>query len=136
MNVFNACAKALIFLLPALVQAEDAVAPTLQVDPMSSAGKVATFLVLILALIFGLAWLVNKTRVGQVAAGGKQLQMLAMMPLGTKEKIAIIQAGDQQIVIGITAQQISTLSVLDTPISVEQKSPASFGEILKMAAKR
>jgi flagellar protein FliO/FliZ len=138
-NVFSACAKALILLLPAFVQAEETVAvaaPTLQTDPMGSAGKVAAFLVLILALIFGLAWLVNKTRAGHMTGNGKQLQMLAVLPLGTKEKIAIIQAGDQQLVIGITPQQITTLSVLDTPISVEQNSPASFSEILQMAAKR
>lgn len=142
MNVFSACAKALIFLLPVIVRAEEAVttvtavAPTLQADPMGSAGKVVAFLVLILVLIFGLAWLVNKTRAGQMAGGGKQLQMLAVLPLGTKEKIAIIQAGDQQLVIGITSQQISTLSVLDNPILIEKSGPASFSDILKMAAKR
>lgn len=136
MNVFNVSVKVFLLFFPLLVQAEEAVAPTLTADPLGSAGKVAAFLVLILGLIFALAWLVNKTRVGQISGSNKQLHMLAMLPLGTKEKIAIIQAGEQQIVIGITPQNISTLSILDKPISVEKNTPASFSEILKIAAKR
>ncbi|TNC91015.1 MAG: hypothetical protein CSH36_11460 [Thalassolituus sp.] len=80
--------------------------------------------------------MVNKTRAGQWAGQTGKLKMLAVLPLGTKEKIAVIQAGDQQLVVGITAHQITTLATLDTPLEVSENQPASFAEILKMAVQK
>ena len=134
MNVFTVSAKALLLLcLISVVQAEEAVKPALAADPMASAGKVAMFLVLVVGMIFVLAWLVNKTRAGQWAGNSGQLKTLAVLPLGAKEKIAVIQVGDQQLVVGVTPHQITTLATLDTPLTTEERAPASFAEVLKMA---
>ena len=76
MNVYTACAKFLL-LLPGMAFAEEQVTPMLQATPMASAGKVVLFLILILGLIVGLAWLVNKTRVGQWTGGAQHLKTLA-----------------------------------------------------------
>ena len=48
-----------------------------------------------------------------------------------KEKIAVVQAGDKQLVVGITARQITLLTELDEPLPETQAAPASFADLLK-----
>lgn len=136
MNVFNVCVKSLcvfICLQPGwLLAAEETVikAPA----PLASAGKVMFFLVIVLGLIVALAWLVSKTRGVQLAQGQGQLNIVASLPLGMKEKIAVIQVGEKQLLVGITPQQITTLAELDEPLPLANTSaPASFQELLKKA---
>lgn len=139
MNVFSACANGLVgvagLCLPMLVWAEEKkLTPP---DPLASGGRVMIFLLLILALILLLAWLVHKTRVlgglQGMSGGPASLQIVATLSLGMKEKIAVVQAGDKQLVVGITAQQITLLKELDEPLPVSQTEPVSFADLLKKA---
>lgn len=150
MNVFSACVKprlaaiiTILFgsLLPLLSLAsettEAANSNPLALDPMASAGKVVVFLVLIIGLILLLAWLSGKTRnlpLAGFAASDAPLKTIATLPLSMKEKIAVIQVGDKQLVVGITQQQITCLAELDEPLPVKNptQSPA-FSELLKKA---
>ena len=140
MNVLTACAKSLFVLTavaqPLLVLAEEQTTPVMHTDPLADAGKILVFLVLIIGMIAGLAWLVNKARAGQLMGGNKQLKTLAVLPLGMKEKIAVIEAGNEQLVIGITPQQISLLCRLDEKIQLGEETSPSFQSILKAAVKR
>ena len=64
---------------------------------------------------------------GAFGGQGKMIKTLATVSLGLKEKVSLIQVGEQQLLIGITAQSIQTLLVLDQPIEqkdVEQQTPA------------
>jgi len=134
-NVFSACVKAGFFLMPLVVRAaESDQANTLAIDPMASATKVIVFLLLIVGLIVLLAWLAGKTRAFQGHAGSAQLKTLGVLPLGIKEKIAVIQVGDKQLVVGITPQQITCLTELDTPLTEENDNHKMvFSELLKKA---
>ncbi len=115
-------------------------------SPMASAGKVALFLVLVLGLIVLLAWLAQQVRLrgnwgGPAHAGrGPMIRTLATQSVGIKEKIAVVQVGDKQLVLGITARQISLLTELDTPLesppaAVPAAAPMGFAELLKKAAR-
>lgn len=111
--------------------------PMLAVNPMASAGKVALFLVVIVGLILLLAWLVNKTKAGQLSQSNAQIRLLATLPLGLKEKIAVIEVGDQQIVVGITPQQITTLATLTEKLdTTTTNSSKNFADVLKMAIRK
>ncbi|HCM05908.1 MAG TPA: flagellar biosynthetic protein FliO [Oceanospirillales bacterium] len=138
MKEFNAYAnntgwKLLVLLIaftPAWLQAEEvATAP----DPMSSVVRVALTLVGMIAFIFLLAYFakrlqgMSRSGGGNFSGQGKMIKTLATISLGLKEKVSLIQVGEQQILIGITSQSIQTLLVLDTPIEakdIEQQSPA------------
>lgn len=74
-------------------------------------------LMFILLLIFSLAWIMRKTGYGQLSGQGT-LSVIATLNLGQKEKIALIKVGQQQILVGITATQINTLSILDEPLDI------------------
>jgi len=111
-------------------------APMLTTDPMASAGKVAMFLVLILGLIVGLAWLANRVRMIQPSSRQGGLSLISVLSVGQKEKIAIVQAGEQQIVVGITAHSISTLATLDEPIEQDAVARPDFASVLAKAVKK
>ncbi|MEC8443620.1 MAG: flagellar biosynthetic protein FliO [Pseudomonadota bacterium] len=111
-------------------------APMLTTDPMASAGKVAMFLVLILGLIVGLAWLANRVRMIQPSSRQGALSLVSVLSVGQKEKIAIVQAGEQQIVVGITAHSISTLATLDEPIEQDTVTRPDFASVLAKAVKK
>nr|WP_246624844.1 flagellar biosynthetic protein FliO [Oceanobacter mangrovi] len=97
------------------------------------------FLVLVLGLILLLAWLAQRLRArGGMAAfqGGKQpIRVVASQALGMKERIAVVEVGGKQLVLGITAQQINLLTELDEPLATASEAPASFKELLKKAVK-
>lgn len=132
----------ILLLMPLWLQAEDALTQApLPMDPMSSIGRVALTLVGMIAFILLLAYLakrlqgMNRSNMGGFSAQGKMIQTLATTSIGLKEKISLIQVGDQQLLIGITPQSIQTLLVLDEPIKqedIEQQSPI-FQAILKKA---
>lgn len=82
-------------------------------------------LVVILLMIFFLAWIMKKMGYSNVAGQG-QLQIIASLNLGQKEKIALIQVGQQQLLVGITATQINTLHVLDEVL--EQTSAGKLSD--------
>ena len=72
-------------------------------------------LVLVLGLIVGLAWLLKRLPGG----GFRQadgLRIVASIPLGAKERAAVIQVGGEQLLLGIGAGGVRTLHVLPQPL--------------------
>lgn len=143
MSVFSACAKAgLFFFFSVMVMAEESdsgqMAGALAVDPLASAGKVMVFLLLVVGLILLLAWLAGKSRALSLGAGhADQLKTVAVLPLGIKEKVAVVQVGEKQLVLGITPQQINCLAELDEPLSGTDAATQalSFSDLLKKAVR-
>jgi flagellar protein FliO/FliZ len=80
------------------------------------------------------AWLLKRTNRFHTSANG-QLKIIAGLALGARERIVLVQVGEQQLLVGITPQQIQTLHVLDKPIDSEETTPvsASFAENLNQA---
>lgn len=120
----------LIACMPSWLHAEAVLSPP---DPMSSMVRVVLTLAGMIALIFLLAYLakrlqgMNRSGLGGFTSQGQMIETLATVSLGLKEKVSLIQVGEQQLLIGITAQSIQTLLVLEQPIKqedIEQKTPA------------
>lgn len=88
-------------------------------------------LALIIGLIFLLSAFVKRFGSGTFAANS-QLKILSSMPLGTRERIVLIEAGGQQLLLGITPTNINTLHVFAEPIVVESKAeaPSDFSQKL------
>lgn len=110
-------------------------------DPMASIGKVVFVLAAMIALILLLAYWakrlqgMNSSSLSGFSAQGKLIKTLATVSIGLKEKISLIQVGEQQILVGITPHSIQTLLVLETNIElkdIEQQTPV-FQSILKKA---
>jgi flagellar protein FliO/FliZ len=90
---------------------------------IASLGQVTLALGLVLALIFVAAWLMRRLRgFGRPANGA--LDIIADLPVGQKERAVLIRVGSQQVLIGVAPGRVSTLHVLDEPVSL---APANNG---------
>jgi len=76
-------------------------------------------LLVVVAVIFALAYIMRRFNV--TAMGSGQIKVAASMVVGTKEKIMVIQVGDEQHLIGITSHNISHLSKLDKNLDIPVK---------------
>ncbi len=96
----------------------------------------ALSLLLIVGAIMALAWLLNKLQGGRSHNGGL-INVVASHALGAKERLLVVDVGGRQIVVGVTASQISTLHVLDEPLDVGVASVEriNFPERLKKVIK-
>lgn len=75
-------------------------------------------LILILAIILLLAW--GARRFGGMAfKGSHALKILTGISMGARERIVLVQVGEQQLLLGISPGRIQTLHVLDKPISLD-----------------
>ncbi len=112
-------------------------------SPLAAAGKVALFLVVVLALILALAWMIQKVRLGSgVMMGGsfgrtnQPIRVVCSQSLGAKERIAVVEVAGKQLVLGITPQNINLLTELEQPLqTADSPAPANFAELLKKAVK-
>ncbi|HEY6529466.1 MAG TPA: flagellar biosynthetic protein FliO [Cellvibrionaceae bacterium] len=84
---------------------------------------------LVLALIFVLAK-VGKKFHPNICAPDRALKIVSMLSLGTKEKVALIQVGKKQLLIGVTPQSINTLMELAEPIDVDSTPSVSEKSLL------
>ena len=74
----------------------------------------------IIGLIFSISWFVKRFSQGTFSANA-HIKVLSAMPLGTRERIVLIDAGGQQLLLGITSTSINTLHVFETPIAVDSR---------------
>jgi len=62
----------------------------------------------VLALIFALAWLFKRF-VQPMSLSGQQIKVVSSLALGNKEKLVLAEVNGQQILLGVTAQNINSL---------------------------
>lgn len=103
-------------------------------DPFSMSALLQVFISLILLCGFILlcAWLYRRLG-GAVVGGGDNIRLLSAMSLGNRDRIAVIQAGEKQLLLGISPGRINLLHVFEEPIvdMSEQHSASTFETILK-----
>lgn len=106
------------------------------IDPVGTLGKLTIALIIVLA-VFWLFSRLMKQMQGAQNIQNSSLSIVGVLPLGQKEKVIIVQAGDQQILLGVTTTQINTLHVLTSPIAndVSLSNVSEFKDKLSAAIK-
>ena len=106
-------------LFPFSVSAQTAVETLAPLEPVSSLYllKLTGGLVLVVAIIFLLAWLVRKFNLNQQTQSGL-IKVIAGLPLGTRDRILLVQVGEEQILLGLTPGRIAKLHSLVSPVDV------------------
>jgi flagellar protein FliO/FliZ len=89
-------------------------------DAASSIGA----LLFVLVLIIGLGWGLKRMKIPTLN-GHKDFQVIRQLPLGTKERLLVVQVGDEQYLIGSTAQNINLISKLDEPLTTSSSAASS-----------
>ncbi len=100
-------------------------------------------LLLVIGLIFLLAWLVRRIQQALPTRGANQaISLLASQALGPRDRLLLVQVGKEQILLGLTPGTIVPLHVLQEPIEVTTPdSPISsafaqrLASVLKSSAK-
>lgn len=88
----------------------------------------------VLALILVLAVVLKKSRlVPQI--GRPDFKVLYTLPIGYKEKLVIVQAGAQQLLLGVTPQQISFLQEINPPLSASSDGNAFASHLARWMKK-
>ncbi|MCW8886933.1 MAG: flagellar biosynthetic protein FliO [Motiliproteus sp.] len=108
------------------------------VEPFSagSAMQLILGLGLVIVLIFALAWFAR--RVGGVSGfNHPQLKVVATLAMSTRERVVLVQAGKQQMLLGVAPGRVNLLHSFDEPIIDPQVTPVSqFADRLKDAMSR
>ncbi|MCK6265486.1 flagellar biosynthetic protein FliO [Vibrio sp. ZSDE26] len=102
-----------------------------QLDLATTVGS----LLFVVALILVLAWAVKRMRVPTMM-NQKGLSIVRQITVGTKERIMIVQAGEDQFLVGVTSQSIQLISKLDTPITQEELASGSFADQMSQLLKK
>ncbi len=112
----------LLFCLPTMVKAQQASSTIAVVDPLSTSYlmKLTGGLILVVVIIFCFAWLLKRLKLTQQAQNGL-LKVVAGLPLGTRERIVVLQVGEEQILLGLSPGRIEKLHTLTEPLVVDQQ---------------
>ena len=81
-------------------------------------------LLLVIGLIFVLAWLMR--RVQRIGPGnGQVIELVGSRALGPRDRLVLVQVGEEQIQRGITPGRITPLHVLKTPVDAVKTEAAT-----------
>lgn len=104
--------------------AENVEVKSSSIEPSQYIGQIILSLVFILLIIFASAWLLK--RFGKVnGVAGEHMKVLGVMSLGQRERVVLMQVGEEQLLIGVTASRISLLHQLDEPLQMSDSRSVS-----------
>ncbi|NQZ26794.1 MAG: flagellar biosynthetic protein FliO [Colwellia sp.] len=89
-----------------------------------NAGSMILSLLMVLALIIICAFVLKRFNISQ--QGISQLKVITSLSLGTKERLMVVQVGEQQLLLGVTAQQITLLETLAEPLTKQGINTAAL----------
>jgi flagellar protein FliO/FliZ len=119
------------------------VAASLPHTGMGGIGQVTVALLIVLALVFVLAFLLRKMRAA-TGAGPHGIEVLAQASLGAKERAVIVRVDGTRLLLGVAQGQVSLLQVLSQaspPAPVASLAPSSpekpnFAQLLRRSLGR
>ncbi len=129
--------SALLVYLPLSVMAETP-APAMRMAEPISPGAVLQMLLglaLVLLVIFGLGWLLR--RVSVLPGQHPKLKIVASLALSNRERVVLVQVGDEQVLLGVAQGQVSLIKSFDEPvIEPVVRGSSEFSKRLQQALKK
>ena len=104
-------------------------APTLPIGSSELLNVGGGLIFVVLAII--ILGIVYARTQGLRAGTNGVFNVIANQALGPKERIAIIEIANQQILIGMTTSSVQTLHVFEHPVAITPEEPISFSGRLK-----
>ncbi|MHA7878413.1 MAG: flagellar biosynthetic protein FliO [Saccharospirillum sp.] len=93
--------------------------------------KLTLTLIFIVGLILACAWLVRRMS-GGAGFNQRHMKVLSVMPLGTREKLMLVKAGEEYLLLGVTPHSINTLHRYDEPVDLAETHLSSpFADRMK-----
>ena len=103
--------------------------PALEPLSMPYLLKLTGGLLLVVVVILVFAWLVKKFNLNQQSQNGL-IKIIAGLSIGTRDRIVLLQIGEEQILVGLTPGRIEKLHTLSQPLDAPeaQLASSSFAE--------
>jgi len=95
--------------------------------------QVALALLLVLGLIIGSAWLFRRFGQSQYSVKGN-FRVIGGVHLSTREKVVLLQLGQQQLLLGVAPGRVNVLHVLQEPLDINSTTPVSESAFAKRLA--
>jgi len=81
------------------------------------AGSMVLSLLMVLGLIILCALVLKRFNLTQ--QGVSQLKVVTSLSLGAKERVVVVQVGEQQLLLGVTAQQVTLIERISEPLPTQ-----------------
>ena len=130
--------------LPLSVLAAEPVA-TAAAAPVASGGVAGQLtqlvfgLLLVIGLIFFLAWLLRRVQQAGPTGKGQVIELIGSRALGPRDRLMLVQVGNEQILLGLSPGTITALHVMKEPIEVptttDKATPEFAQHLLKILGK-
>ena len=146
LGVLPGLALGLALALPFSVLAAEPVATaTAAAAPAVSSGVAGQLtplvfgLLLVLGLIFFLAWLLRRVQQAGPAGKGQVIELIGSRALGPRDRLMLVQVGNEQILLGLSPGTITALHVLKEPVQVpsgtEKATPEFAQRLMELMGK-
>ncbi len=86
-------------------------------DPVSNIWQVAAALLLIIGVVVALGYVAKRFQLAKPGGSGGTLQVVDSTYLGPKERLVLVQVGDQHVLLGMNPQCITKLAQYDAESS-------------------
>ena len=106
-------------------------------DIAGQLGQLLLGLLLVIGLIFLLAWLLRRMQ-KLAPRGGQVIKLLATQALGPRDRLVLVQVGNEQVLLGLSAGRITPLHVLKEPVHLadaEQATPEFAQRLMELMGK-
>lgn len=115
------------YLLLLTLPATTASAETAAISPSAGLLQIFLGLIAVLTLMGVAAWFFKK--IGPVHTGNKlAVKIVGGVSVGNRERIMVVEVADQWIVVGVTANQINTLSTMPRQEKLAEESQSATPE--------
>lgn len=117
--------------------ANKSAAPAAGMPEMFSAGylvQVVGSLLVVFLCLFAVVFLLKRmNRLG--SSSGAALRVIASASLGQREKVVLLEAGEEQLLLGVAPGNVRMLHVLAQPVELADgdENPARFADVLRAA---
>ncbi|WP_025111934.1 flagellar biosynthetic protein FliO [Pseudomonas sp. H1h] len=124
---------------PAATTAAATAAPAVGSGVAGQLTQLVFGLLLVLGLIFFLAWLLRRVQQAGPAGKGQVIELIGSRALGPRDRLMLVQVGNEQILLGLSPGTITALHVLKEPVQVpstsEKATPEFAQHLLKILGK-
>ncbi|XVN16634.1 flagellar biosynthetic protein FliO [Pseudomonas corrugata] len=95
-------------------------------------------LLLVLGVIFLLAWLLRRVQQAGPTGKGQVIDIVGSRALGPRDRLVLVQVGNEQILLGLSPGTITALHVLKEPVQVpatDQPTPEFAQRLMELLGK-
>ncbi|WP_448249298.1 flagellar biosynthetic protein FliO [Thalassotalea agariperforans] len=100
---------------------------------MDAASMILSLLMVLALIVIG-AYILKKFNLTNTQSDG--IKIVTSLHLSTKEKLVVVQVGDKQLLLGVTANQINVLDTLAEPLEVKAPVNQQFAESIQKLLKK